>query len=190
LLRFHLTISTCVLIYHIQQDDETYLGGENGFNLFVVRRNAETATDEERARLDVVGEYHLGDYVNRFRHGSLVMRMPESETNLLRTTLLYGTVGGALGVVASISEDQFQFFTTLEQQLTQVVRGVGGFPHDQWRAFANERKSAPARGFIDGDLIERFLDLRPEQQAQVALALAMPADEIARRIETISQALH
>jgi len=63
---------------------------------------------------------HAGDYVNRFRHGSLVMRMPESETNLLRTTLLYGTVGGALGVVASISEDQFQFFTTLEQQLTQV----------------------------------------------------------------------
>jgi DNA damage-binding protein 1 len=72
----------------------------------------------------------------------------------------------------------------------QVVRGVGGFAHDQWRSFSNERKSVPARGFIDGDLIERFLDLKPAQQMQVAQELAMPADEIARRIETISQALH
>jgi hypothetical protein len=42
------------------QDDDTYLGAENAYNLFAVRRNAETATDEERARLEVVGEYHLG----------------------------------------------------------------------------------------------------------------------------------
>lgn len=42
------------------QDDDTYLGAENAFNLFTVRRNADTATEEERARLDVVGEYHLG----------------------------------------------------------------------------------------------------------------------------------
>lgn len=172
-------------------DDDTYLGAENAYNLFAVRRNAETATDEERARLEVVGEYHLGDFVNRFRHGSLVMRMPESDAGLVRSTpLLYGTVGGALGVVAAIAEEQFQFFAALQQQLTKVVRGVGGFAHDQWRAFSNERKSVPSRGFIDGDLIERFLDLKPAQQAQVAQELAIPADEIARRIETISQALH
>jgi len=162
-----------------------------------------------------------GDFVNRFRHGSLVMRMPESDAGLVRSTpLLYGTVGGALGVVAAIAEEQFQFFAALQQQLTKVgtphapkevhhhhttrqstdelpppppskvVRGVGGFAHDQWRAFSNERKSVPSRGFIDGDLIERFLDLKPAQQAQVAQELAIPADEIARRIETISQALH
>jgi DNA damage-binding protein 1 len=45
-------------------------------NLFVVRRNGEAASDEERSRLDVVGEYGLGYFVNRFRHGSLVMRLP------------------------------------------------------------------------------------------------------------------
>ena len=30
----------------------------------------------------VVGEYHLGEFVNRFRHGSLVMRMPDAEVGL------------------------------------------------------------------------------------------------------------
>jgi hypothetical protein len=40
-------------------DDDTYLGAENSFNLFTVRKNNDAATDEERGRLEVVGEYHL-----------------------------------------------------------------------------------------------------------------------------------
>jgi DNA damage-binding protein 1 len=37
-------------------DDDIYLGAENNFNLFTVRKNSEGATDEERGRLEVVGE--------------------------------------------------------------------------------------------------------------------------------------
>lgn len=28
--------------------------------------------------LQTVGRYHLGEFVNRFQHGSLVMRLPDS----------------------------------------------------------------------------------------------------------------
>lgn len=35
-------------------DDDTYLGAENGLNLFVARKNADATNDEERQRLDVV----------------------------------------------------------------------------------------------------------------------------------------
>ena len=34
--------------------------------------------DEERSRLEVVGRYHLGEFVNRLAHGSLVMKLPDS----------------------------------------------------------------------------------------------------------------
>ena len=44
-------------------DDDTYIGAENWYNLFTVRKNSDAATDEERARLEVVGEFHLGDMV-------------------------------------------------------------------------------------------------------------------------------
>lgn len=136
------------------------------------------------------------------------MRMPEGEGGVLRSSLLYGTVGGALGAIAAISEEEYQFFLALQHQLSKVlcpcrshhfsltpryvkvVRGVGGFTHDQWRAFSNERKNVPSRGFIDGDLVERFLDLKPAQQAQIGHELSLPAEEIARRVESISQALH
>jgi hypothetical protein len=36
----------------------------------------------------------------------------------------------------------------------QIVRGVGGFDFDSWRRFKDERRSEPASGFIDGDLVE------------------------------------
>ena len=41
-------------------------GAEGYFNLFTVRKNTDATSDEERARLEVVGEYHLGDMVNRY----------------------------------------------------------------------------------------------------------------------------
>lgn len=51
-------------------DDDTYIGAENSFNIFTVKRNSEAATDEERSRLEVCGQYHLGEFINRFRHGT------------------------------------------------------------------------------------------------------------------------
>lgn len=49
--------------------------------------------------------------------------------------------------------------------LRKVVKGVGGLSHAEWRSFENERKVGTGRPeeqrcFVDGDLIEQFLDLR------------------------------
>ena len=50
----------------------------------------------------------------------------------------------------------------LQDALTKVVGGVGGFSHAKWRSFHNEHrnKTAEARNYVDGDLVESFLDLR------------------------------
>ena len=40
-----------------------------------------------------------------------------------------------------------------------------------WRSFSNERKTEPAHGFIDGDLIESFLDLPRERMEEIASGL-------------------
>ena len=40
-----------------------------------------------------------------------------------------------------------------------MIVAVGGLAHDDYRAFSTERRSHPACGFIDGDLVERLLDL-------------------------------
>jgi DNA damage-binding protein 1 len=58
--------------------DDIYLGAENQFNLFTLARNVEAAAEEDRARLERVGGWHLGDFVNTFQTGSLVMNLPVS----------------------------------------------------------------------------------------------------------------
>ncbi|EDO27988.1 predicted protein, partial [Nematostella vectensis] len=40
-----------------------------------------------------------------------------------------------------------------------------------WRSFSNERKMEPAHGFIDGDLIESFLDLPRARMEEVVTGL-------------------
>lgn len=56
------------------------------------------------------------------------------------------------------------------QAMRTVVRGVGGLSHAEWRSFHNERKTQEARGFVDGDLVEQFVDLaRPQQEEVLAL---------------------
>ncbi|GKD25782.1 DNA damage-binding protein 1 [Tanacetum coccineum] len=114
-------------------------------NLFTVRKNSEGgATDEERGRLEVVGEYHLGEFVNRFRHGSLVMRLPDSDVGQI-TTIIFGTVKGVIGVIASLPQDQYLFMEKLQTNLRKVIKGVGGLSHEQWRSFYSEKKTVDSR---------------------------------------------
>jgi len=61
----------------------------------------------------MVGQYHLGDFVNRFRHGCLVMKLPDSDAAKI-PTVLFGTINGAIGVLASLPQEQFKFLERLQ----------------------------------------------------------------------------
>ena len=52
--------------------------------------------------------------------------------------------------------------------LRRVIKGVGGFSHVEWRAFQDEHTGAECRNFVDGDLIEHFLDLKRERMDKIA----------------------
>ncbi|KAG2483888.1 hypothetical protein HYH03_017282 [Edaphochlamys debaryana] len=174
-------------------DDDTYLAADNHCNVYVVRRNADSATDEERARLQIVAEFHTGTFVNRLRHGSLVMRLPDSEHSGLPPPLLFAGSDGRLGVIARLPPPLFALLSKMQAAMRQVVRGVGGLDHEAWRSFANDRRSGEARGFVDGDLIESFLDLPQEDASRVVSLMgpdAPPLEELKRRVEDLARALH
>lgn len=70
---------------------------------------------------------------------------------------------------------------------------MGNFDHDSWRRFKDERRTEPASNFIDGDLVELFLDL-PPAKAQEVVAAVWPGGEfsyedVSRRVEEL-QRLH
>ncbi|RHY28438.1 hypothetical protein DYB32_005979 [Aphanomyces invadans] len=150
-------------------DDDHIIGSETDFNLFCVERQSGATTDEERSRLDCISEYHVGEFVNRFRHGSLVMQ-GMSATSTQRSPILFGTVSGMIGCILPLDNTQYAFLRRVEAALNHVIKGIGGLQHKEWRMYESKRTVSEARGFIDGDLIEGYLDLtKPHQQKTVDL---------------------
>ncbi|KAK1698870.1 hypothetical protein QYE76_015567 [Lolium multiflorum] len=161
-------------------DDDIYIGAENSYNLFTVRKNSDAATD------GVVGEYHLGEFVSRFCHGSLVMHLPDSQMGQI-PTVIFSTTNGVIGIIASLPHDQYVFLKKLQATLVKFIKGVGSLCHEQWRSFHNGKKMLDARNFLDGDLIESFLDLNRGKMEEVAEAMAVRVEELLQRVEELTR---
>lgn len=174
-------------------DNDVYLGAENNYNLYTVRKNDEVAEEEMRSRLQVVGGYHLGDFVNRFQSGSLVMRMPDSALSNVPTKI-YGSISGAVGVIASIGAEHYEMLAKVQIALTKVISGVGGLEHKEYRSFQTpfSKNTAASQGFIDGDLVEQILDLPVEGREAVFAELKGEIDPetVLQFVEELSRTLH
>lgn len=120
-----------------------------------------------------VAQFHLGDMVNVFRHGSLVMQNIGERTTPTQGCILYGTVSGAIGLVTQITPEFYEFLRNLEERLSHTIKSVGKIEHSFWRSFHTDMKTEPADGFIDGDLVESFLDLGREKMKEVAAGLSV-----------------
>ncbi|XP_044728814.1 DNA damage-binding protein 1 isoform X2 [Chrysoperla carnea] len=152
-------------------DDDTFLGAENSSNLIVCQKDSAATTDEERQQMQEVGQFHLGDMVNVFRHGSLVMQNLGETSTPTTGCVLYGTVSGAIGLVTQISAEFYEFLHDLQERLARVIKAVGKIEHSFWRSFNTDIKTEPSEGFIDGDLIESFLDLSHDKMKEVCQGL-------------------
>ncbi|KAF3832935.1 hypothetical protein F7725_026600, partial [Dissostichus mawsoni] len=128
-------------------DDDNFLGAENAFNLFVCQKDSAATTDEERQHLQEVGVFHLGEFVNVFCHGSLVLQ-------------------------------------NLGESSTPPRAPCSSAP-----SFHTERKTEQATGFIDGDLIESFLDLGRAKMQEVVSTLQIDDGSGMKREATVDEVI-
>jgi len=155
-------------------DDDTFIGAENSYNLFTCQKDSAAATDEDRQHLQEIGLFHLGEFVNVFRHGSLVMQNLGESTMPTQGSVLFGTVNGTVGLVTQFPPEHYNFLKEIQDRLAKVIRSVGKIEHGFWRSFHTERKTEQTTGFLDGDLIEAFLDLPREKMLEVCQGLQVP----------------
>lgn len=178
--------------------DSLYLGAENWNNLYILRRNTKATSEEIKCRLDTVGQYHLGESVNKFISGSLTMAQASSASSVsassgggitrrgspskmiskdsslstsssplrvrrpvvkIGSQTLFATVDGTLGSILGLDARTAAFFTTMERAMAKHVTPVGNLSHAEFRTFSVEQRIHPAQGFVDGDLVESFLDM-------------------------------
>uniref|UniRef100_H2V0E9 DNA damage-binding protein 1 n=1 Tax=Takifugu rubripes TaxID=31033 RepID=H2V0E9_TAKRU len=170
-------------------DDDNFLGAENAFNLFVCQKDSAATTDEDRQHLQEVGVFHLGEFVNVFCHGSLVLQNLGETSTPTQGSVLFGTVTGMIGLVTSLSEGWHSLLLDLQNRLNKVIKSVGKIEHSTWRSFHTERKTEQAKGFIDGDLIESFLDLGRAKMQEVVSTLQIDDGSGMKREATVDEVI-
>lgn len=121
--------------------------------------------------LPELARFHLGDTINVFRHGSLVMQNVGERTTPINGCVLYGTCNGAIGIVTQIPQDFYDFLHGLEERLKKIIKSVGKIDHTYYRNYQINTKVEPSEGFIDGDLIESFLDLNRDKMREAVSGL-------------------
>lgn len=99
--------------------------------------------------------------------------------------LLFGTVNGTVGTILTLTEDNHRFLAQLQTAMTKVVKGVGGFSHDEWRSFTNGRRTSPSSNFIDGDLVESYLDMPRHNQEEVLRHVDTPVGDKQWAVEDV-----
>jgi len=177
-------------------DDERFLGAESGNNLFICQRDSGANTEEDRMRMSEVGQIHLGEMVNVFRHGSLVMEHLGDNTVPHSDSILLGTTLGSIRLLTRLPQDLFDTLSELQRRLAKKIKSVGRIEHSYYRRFVSDKKSEQSHGFIDGDLIETFLELDRNTLEELCIGLTkeingekipLELDDVMKIVEDLSR---
>lgn len=124
--------------------------------LSLIYSQSAATTDEERQQMPEVAQFHLGDMINVFRHGSLAMQNVGERTTPTQGCVLYGTVSGAIGLVTQIPQDFYEFLNFLEKRLRETIKSVGKIDHAVWRSFRTDQKIESCEGSMINSFIKFF----------------------------------
>lgn len=89
------------------------------------------------------------------------------------------------GTVASHAQDLLLRF---QSRLKEVVQTAGDLKLDRYRSFRNEEREGdgPFR-FLDGELLERFLDMDEEAQKIICQGLGPSVEDMRNNIEELKR---
>ncbi|KAI9348294.1 mono-functional DNA-alkylating methyl methanesulfonate N-term-domain-containing protein [Zopfochytrium polystomum] len=163
--------------------DDLYVCAEAGCNVFVLKRRSDDASDDVNLRLELTAQFHLGAYINKFRHGSLFSTATTSDSKTDQNSILFCTVSGMIGAIRQLEELDASILGAVQVSMEKILPSVGGISNSRcvvqttcghgsltsrsWRAFTSDRRAAEATGFIDGDLLLKFFTLSETVQAEV-----------------------
>ncbi|KAJ3366338.1 DNA damage-binding protein 1 [Kappamyces sp. JEL0680] len=90
-----------------------FIGADSSSNIFTLKK------DPNNKNLVIEARYFLGDMINRFRAGSLVMKAGDTPL-VAKPRLLYCTVAGSIGVVATLDRATFELLEKLEGEMKKL----------------------------------------------------------------------
>lgn len=100
--------------------------------------------------------------------GCLVTQQTAESSISLETCTLMGGISGYIGLLLQLPPTLYQLLMSLQIALSKHVPSVGKIDHAAWRSFESDGRSDVSSGFVDGDLIETYLDLPKAMQQKLS----------------------
>ncbi|EGY14105.1 hypothetical protein VD0002_g1301 [Verticillium dahliae] len=170
--------------------EESWLEADAQGNLMILERQPDAPTEHDQKQMRTTSEMHLGEQVNKIRP----LQITATENDIIVPKAFLATVDGSLYVLANISAEYQSILLPFQERLAGIVRYLGqAAPEDnegpsfsQWRGFRNAKRmaAAPFR-FVDGELIERFLDLDELRQEAVVEGLGPSVEAMRNMVEEL-----
>ena len=145
-------------------DVDTWLEADADGNLIVLRQNTGGVTADDRRRLETVSEIRLGEMVNRIRE----VQIEASPGTPVVPKAFMATVEGGVYLFGQIASMWLDLLMRLQSALANKVVALGNGDFNVYRAYWTEAREAPEPyRFVDGELVEQFLDLPAAMQESV-----------------------
>ncbi|KAI9736439.1 MAG: hypothetical protein M1818_006173 [Claussenomyces sp. TS43310] len=169
-------------VSHVEGD--TFLESDADGNLIVLRRNPEGVTLEDRKRLEVTSEMNLGEMVNRIRK----VNVDVSPDAAIVPQAFLATTEGSIYLFGTIVSQTQDLLMRLQARMADVVQSPGHLPFNRYRSFKNaERETDEPFRFVDGELIERFLDVSEVMQEEICRGLGPSVEDLRDLVEELKR---
>lgn len=166
--------------------ENTYLEADAEGNLVVLQHEVSSYAEEDKRRLRVTSEMLLGEMVNRIRRIDV---LPSATATVIPRAFL-GTVDGSIYLFALIAPGKQDLLMRMQSIMASMVKSPGDVPFAKFRGFKtgvrDMGEDGPTR-FVDGELVERYLDLGEELQGKVAGELGVDVEEMRGMVEGLKR---
>ncbi|KAI0132641.1 mono-functional DNA-alkylating methyl methanesulfonate N-term-domain-containing protein [Xylariales sp. AK1849] len=165
-------------------EGSSWLESDANGNIMVLQPNEKGVTEDDKKRMDITSEMNLGEMVNRIRK----VTVDSSENAVVVPKAFLGTVEGAIYLFGTIAPSYQDLLIRFQTKLAGVVETTGNLKFDRYRSFRNEQREgeAPFR-FIDGELIERFLDVDEKVQEEICRGLGPDVEAMRNLVEELKR---
>ena len=165
-------------------DENSYLESDAEGNLVVLEHDVNGFSKEDRRRLRITSEMHLGEMVNRIRP----IDVKPTATAIVFPRAFLATVEGSIYLFALIAPGKQDLLIRMQSKMAELVKTPGHVPFSQYRGFKTQVRNMGEEGpnrFVDGELIEKFLDCSEEVQEEIIKDLGVGIDDVRLMVESL-----
>ena len=197
-------------VYSISQykNNSLFISDIDG-NIISLEKNIHPKSDQENFKFERRAYFNLSERIN-----SMVMTTVKNQKLFLLScdnnkydiipeenlddnipeevkVTYYGTMEGSIGIIISLKKDVFDFLKGLECAIVKRMKNFGSFDYDKWRSFKDGFNIKKSSGFVEGNIVEDFLNYDDALKNEIIRQVNFPWDkslsDVVNIIETLAK---